>query len=134
MRNMMKITGTFDVNLKPLDTYAQGQHGVTLARTSIDKTFHGELDASSNGEMLSAVTAVPGSAGYVAMEQVAGRLAGRQGSFALQHFGTMSDGQNRLVLEVVPDSGAGGLEGLTGAMDIRIEGGQHYYDFEFELP
>ena len=130
----MKITGTFDVSLKPLDSYAEGQHGVTLGRMSIDKTFHGELEASSKGEMLSAMTAVQGSAGYVAIEQVVGLLAGRVGSFALAHFGTMCDGQNHLVLEVVPNSGAGGLKGLKGEMAIRIEDGQHNYDFEFELP
>ena len=129
----MRISGTFSVNLSPLDTYAQGQDDATLARMSIDKTFHGELDATSKGEMLSAMTAVQGSAGYVAVEQVAGSLSGKQGSFVLQHFGTMSGGDNRLILEVTPDSGAGELSGLRGKMSIRIEDGQHFYDFDYEL-
>lgn len=129
----MKISGTFDVNLNPLDTYAEGQHDVALARLSIDKTFHGELDATSKGEMLSAMTAVQGSAGYVAVEQVAGSLSGKRGSFVLQHFGTMSGGDNRLILEVTPDSGSGELSGLKGKMAIRIEEGQHFYDFDYEL-
>ena len=130
----MKISGTFEVNLNPLDTHASGQQGVTLARMSIDKTFRGELDALSSGEMLSAMTPKQGSAGYVAIEQVTGRLAGKTGSFVLQHFGTMAGGDNRLVLEVVPDSGSGELTGLRGEMDIRIEAGQHFYDFDFNLP
>ena len=83
--------------------------------------------------MLSAMTPVSGSAGYVAIEQVSGSLAGRKGSFVLQHFGTMNRGSNRLILEVVPDSGSGELAGLQGEMSIKIEDGLHYYTFDFEL-
>jgi hypothetical protein len=129
----MKITGKFDVTVKPMGAYAQGRDEINLGRMSIDKTFSGELDASSKGEMLSAMTPVQGSAGYVAIEQVTGSLSGKQGSFVLQHFGTMHNGKNRLVLEVVPDSGSGELSGLTGEMEIEIEEGQHYYVFEYEL-
>ena len=130
----MKISGTFEAILKPLDTHATGQQGVTLSRMSIDKTFQGELEAISTGEMLSALTSVPGSASYVAIEQVVGSLSGKEGSFILQHFGTMMCGDNRLVLEVVPDSGSGELKGLSGKMDIKIEGGEHFYQFDYELP
>lgn len=129
----MKISGNFDVNLNPLDFYAQGKNGIKLGRMSIDKSFHGELEATSQGEMLSAITAVEGSAGYVAIEQVEGTLSGRKGSFVLQHFGTMQKGKDRLVLEVVPDSGTGELSGLIGSMSIHIEDGQHFYKFEYEL-
>ncbi|HBX67430.1 MAG TPA: DUF3224 domain-containing protein, partial [Balneolaceae bacterium] len=88
-----------------MDGYAEGKGGITLNRMSIDKTFHGDLDATSKGEMLSAMTPVKGSAGYVAMEQVTGKLSGKRGGFVLQHFGIMDKGNDRLVLEVVPDSG-----------------------------
>jgi hypothetical protein len=100
---------------------------------SIDKTFHGELEAISQGEMLSAMTATQGSAGYVAIEQVSGTLSGKKGSFVLQHFGTMNKGGDILILEVIPDSGSGELTGLTGRMKINIEDGQHFYEFEYEL-
>ncbi len=129
----MKIDGTFDVTLTPIDSHGKGQDGINLARIAIDKTFHGDLSAKSQGEMLSAMTQVQGSAGYVAIEQVTGTLSGKQGSFVLQHFGVMCAGENRLILEVVPDSGTGELTGLTGKMDIRIEGGSHFYDFEYQL-
>jgi hypothetical protein len=119
--------------LNPLDGYAKGENGVKLGRMSIEKVWNGELKGKSKGEMLSAMTSVKGSAGYVAIEQVTGSLSGKKGSFVLQHYGTMDKGQDRLVLEVVPDSGTGELKGLTGKMDIRIEGDTHYYDFEFEL-
>jgi hypothetical protein len=36
---------------------------------------------------------------------------------------------------VVPDSGSGELEGIDGAMTIRIEkDGGHFYDLEYTLP
>jgi hypothetical protein len=129
----MKIYGHFDVNLIPLELSTEGEHGIKLSRMTIDKTFHGELHANSKGEMLSAMTATQGSAGYVAIEQVTGSLSGKQGSFVLQHFGTMNKGEDRLVLEVVPDSGSDELIGLSGQMEIRIEEGLHYYEFEFKL-
>jgi hypothetical protein len=128
------ISGKFDVVLKPLETYATGVDGVKLGRMSIDKTFFGSLSAVSKGEMLNALSPVEGSAGYVAIEQVTGELEGKKGSFVLQHYGLMGGvGGRRLTLEVVPNSGTGELKGLTGYMDIRIEGGQHYYDFEYHL-
>jgi hypothetical protein len=129
----MKISGKFNVNLDPLDSSLDGKDGVSFARMSIDKTFNGDLEATSKGEMLSAMTTVKGSAGYIAIEQVTGTLSGKNGSFVLQHFGTMEKGQGRLVLEVVPDSGAGELSGLLGTMKIDIEDGQHLYEFDYEL-
>ncbi|MCC2614999.1 DUF3224 domain-containing protein [Aestuariibacter halophilus] len=130
----MQISGTFDVTLQPLDTIAQGKDGVSLGRMSIDKTFHGDLSATSQGEMLSAMTPTQGSAGYVAIEQVCGTLMGKSGSFVLQHYGQMAQGNDRLILEVVPDSGRGELAGLSGEMTIHIEAGQHHYRFDFQLP
>ncbi|MDN3378602.1 MULTISPECIES: DUF3224 domain-containing protein [unclassified Pseudoalteromonas] len=127
------ITGEFSVKLNPIEGYAKGIDGVNLGRMSIDKTFTGELDATSTGEMLSAMTTTQGSAGYVAIEQVVGTLAGKQGSFVLQHFGTMDKGQDSLILNVIPDSGSNELEGLSGKMSIRIEDGTHFYDFEYQL-
>jgi hypothetical protein len=126
-------SGEFEVDLKPLDSYTQGEAGIKLGRMSIDKTFKGDLTATSTGEMLSAMTAVEGSAGYVAIEQVSGSLNGMIGSFVLQHFGIMDKGKNRLVLEVVPDSGTGQLTGLSGKMAIHIADGRHSYEFEYEL-
>lgn len=129
----MQISGEFKVNLQPIESYAQGEHGISLGRMSIDKTFTGELDAASKGEMLSAMTPIQGSAGYVAIEQVTGSLSGKKGSFVLQHFGTMDNGKDRLILEVVPDSATGELKGLSGIMKIIIKDGQHFYEFNYQL-
>ena len=83
--------------------------------------------------MLTAMTAVKGSAGYVAIEQVTGTLAGRAGTFALQHTGTMARGVPQLSVIVVPDSGTEELAGLAGMMTIIIEGGKHSYEFEYTV-
>jgi hypothetical protein len=126
-------TGTFEVKMFPLQPEDKAE-GSTLGRMSIDKQFHGDLEATSKGEMLSAMTAVQGSAGYVAIERVTGKLHGRSGSFVLQHAGTMTRGEPRLSVTVVPDSGSGQLVGLTGQMTINIAEGQHSYVFDYTLP
>lgn len=129
----MRISGEFAVQLQPLPTHIEAEGDYTLGRMGIVKTFYGALDARSRGEMLSALTPTPGSAGYVALEYVEGTLAGKRGAFLLQHFGTMQSGNNRLILEVVPDSGSHELQGLSGQMQIRVEAGQHFYDFDYHL-
>ncbi len=128
-----RVRGEFDVKLTPVAT-DEAPEGSPLGRFSLEKTFHGDLDATSRGEMLTAGTGVAGSAGYVAMERVSATLDGRTGTFALQHSGTMTRGEPRLSITVVPDSGTGGLAGLTGTLAIEITGGKHFYDFEYSLP
>ncbi|WP_340103378.1 DUF3224 domain-containing protein [Rhodohalobacter sp. 8-1] len=129
----MKATGTFNADLKPIDGYAEGINDIKLNRISIDKSFEGDLTGTSKGEMLSVMTPVKGSAGYVAIEQVTGEIGGMNGSFVLQHFGTMHSGHERLILEVVPDSGTGDLAGISGSMSIKINDGQHFYEFDFSI-
>ncbi|MEO7935703.1 MAG: DUF3224 domain-containing protein [Dokdonella sp.] len=125
-------TGTFEVKLVPLDLNEVGEDE-TRGRISINKQFHGDLKATSVGEMLSAMTEVKGSAGYVAMERVVGKLQGRQGSFVLQHSGTMDRGSPSLSVSVVPDSGTGELADLKGHLTINIREGIHCYGFDYEL-
>lgn len=127
-----RASGTFAVvlNAQPPEG---GQDTAQPARMNIDKQFHGELEAISQGQMLSIVTAVKGSAGYVAMERVSGALQGRRGTFALQHSGTMTRGAPQLQVSVVPDSGTGELTGLAGTMTIDIVDGKHLYRFDYTL-
>lgn len=128
----MRATGTFDVKLLPLaNDFAES---AALGRMSIDKQFHGDLEAISQGQMLSFMSSVKGSAGYVAMERVTGKLSGRTGSFVLQHSATMDRGAPTLNVSVVPDSGTDELTGLTGKLQIIIADGKHAYEFEYSLP
>jgi hypothetical protein len=123
--------GTFEVKLNPQVDDKVGDP--TIGRLSIDKQFHGALEAASKGQMLATRTAVEGSAGYVAMERVSGTLNGRTGTFALQHSGTMNRGAPQLSVTVVPDSGTGQLVGLAGKMTINIVDGKHLYEFEYTI-
>jgi hypothetical protein len=125
----MHATGPFEVKLAPL-----GGPDAMPGRMSIDKQFHGDLEATSKGEMLMVGTPVKGSAGYVAIEQVTGTLHGKQGTFILQHNATMNRGAGELNIVVVPDSGTGELEGLSGKMNIVIAaGGAHSYELDYEI-
>ena len=127
-----RASGQFEVVLKPQPGDA-AREGAGVARHTIDKQYRGDIDARSQGQMLSAETAVPGSAAYVAIEWVTGALHGRRGTFALQHSGTLNRGAVALSVTVVPDSGTGELTGLRGHLDILIEGGTHSYVFDYEL-
>jgi Protein of unknown function (DUF3224) len=125
--------GTFTVEMKPQGE-GQAADGVTTGRMALNKRFEGDLAGTGQGEMLTALTPVKGSAGYVAVERVTGTLHGRAGSFVFQHSGTMNQGAQQLSIRVVPDSGTGALLGLQGKFSIRIEGGRHFYEFEYSLP
>jgi Protein of unknown function (DUF3224) len=127
-----RASGTFEVKLSPQPPDDQNDDP-TPGRMSIDKQFHGDLEATSKGQMLAAMTAVKGSAGYVAMERVSGSLQGRNGTFVLQHTGTMTRGAQQQSVTVVPDSGTAELVGLAGRMAIIITDGKHSYDFEYTI-
>ncbi len=133
---MMKhASGTFDVKVTPQKPDNKEAEAAGFGRMSLDKQFHGDLEGTSKGEMLGAMTEVKGSAGYVAMERVTGMLNGRSGTFVLQHSGTMTRGAQNMNITVVPDSGTGGLAGISGSMTIKIEeGGKHFYEFDYTLP
>ena len=129
---MTHATGTFDVKLIP---QSDGKpEDSPIGRMLIDKQIHGDLEATSKGQMLAFSTEVKGSAGYVAMERVTGTLHGRTGSFVLQHSATMNRGVPQLSITVVPDSGTGQLVGITGKFDIQIAEGKHSYTFDYTLP
>jgi Protein of unknown function (DUF3224) len=125
-----KATGLFEVNIVP-----QADRDVPmLSRMTIDKKIHGDLEATTQGQMLSARTAIPNSAGYVAIEKVEGSLHEKKGSFILQHTATMNRGEPSLLVTVVPDSGTDELAGISGTFSIIIAGGKHSYDFVYSLP
>jgi len=129
---MPRATGPFEVALKPLPIDHESE-ALQLGRMSIDKQFHGDLEASSKGEMLTGGTSIRNSAAYVAIERVTGRLNGRNGSFTLQHTGVMNRGVPSLAITIVPDSGTDQLEGVKGTMAINIETGKHSYQLDYTL-
>ncbi len=125
----MHAKGPFDVKLAPLEGYNKD-----LGRMSIDKQFHGDLEATSKGEMLSFLDREKQSGGYVAIERVTVTLGGKKGSFVFQHSSTMQRGAPSQNISVVPESGTDELSGLKGSMVVNIAaGGAHSYDFEYTL-
>lgn len=132
LSELARATGTFEVERETEPPY-ETVEGVALARTHLVKRFHGDLEATSTAWMLSAGGGAPGSAGYVAIERVAGSLGGKRGTFVLQHSGIMERGSPSLSITVVPDSATGELCGLSGRMQVEISDGGHSYTFEYEL-
>jgi hypothetical protein len=124
------VTGPFDVKMIPQDD----KTGDGLSRMSLDKQYHGDLDGTAKGEMLTGGVSANHSGAYVAMEKFTGTLHGRGGSFILHHTGIMTEGKPDLTILVAPDSGTGQLAGITGKMTIKITDGKHFYDFEYTLP
>jgi Protein of unknown function (DUF3224) len=123
--------GTFDVKLVPQATDPGGE--AAIGRMSIDKQYHGDLDATATGQMLAHMTAVDGSGVYVAIERVDGTLHGLHGAFVLQHSGVMVRGKQQLSVTVVADSGTGELVGLSGTLDIIIADGKHSYTLTYSV-
>ena len=128
----MTARGTFDVAITPLAPADSTPSAI--GQLSLNKQYHGDLDATAQGIMLAGGNPGAGSAGYVAMEQVTGTLQGRAGSFMLQHNGTMDAGAQALTVQVVPGSGTGELAGISGQMTIIIEGKKHSYEMEYRVP
>lgn len=125
-----RVTGPFDVKVVP----QEDKTDPAIARHVLDKQFHGELEATSKGEMLS-TGGTKGTGGYVAIEVVTGKLGSRSGTFALQHSGSMIDNAFTLTITVVPGSGTGQLTGIAGRMNILIApDGKHSYELEYTLP
>jgi hypothetical protein len=124
--------GTFTTKATPQEPY-DVHEGISLGRIQIAKVFEGDLDASGLVEMIGARTPVAGSAGYVAIERVKGKLHNQEGTFVLQHNGIMDRGAPSLTVSVVPDSGTGQLTGLRGQMSIDIKDGEHFYTFDYTL-
>lgn len=123
---MITATGQLEVTMKP-----QTGDAFEAGRMTIEKRYIGDLNGTGTGQMLSARTAVAGSAGYVAIEHFTGTLEGRRGSFVLQHTGTMNRGTPSLRITIVPDSGSGDLSGISGTMDIRQSADGHSYELVY---
>lgn len=129
---MHHATGTFAVIMTPADPEAV-EAGLGLSRYTLTKTFEGGLTGTGTGQMLAGGVSAE-TATYIALERVVGTLDGREGAFLLAHRGDMSPDGFSLSITVVPKSGTGALEGLTGDFALAITGGVHRYDLTYSLP
>ena len=105
-----------------------------MGRMTFDKQWSGDITGASKGQMLTGGDVKTGSAGYVAIEKFTGAIKGHKGSLIFQHSATMTAGKGDLTITVVPNSGTEELKGITGKLTIKIEGGKHFYDFEYSVP
>jgi hypothetical protein len=128
----MIARGRFDVKVTPIP---MGDPGTgRFNRLLLDKQIQGDLEATSEGEMMGADSPVEGSAGYVAVERVTGSLHGKKGSFVLQHKSSMRKGADfKMDITVVPDSGTNELAGIAGTFTIIFEGKNHLYEFDYTM-
>lgn len=124
---MNHATGNFEVKMS-----SQGTTNAGFGHFTGDKQWHGAIAGTSKVEMWSAGDPNTGNAGYVALERVTAKLAGRSGSFTLQHSGILDAGKQQLTITVVPGSGTGELAGIGGTMTIDPR--THDYDFAYSLP
>ena len=129
----MPITsGTFTLKMQPQPGLDLGDD-VQTGNFRFDKQFVGPLAATGVVQMMSAGNPASGSAAYVAIERITGTLDGHAGSFMTCHRGIMKDGDASLDVVIVPGTGTDALEGISGDMHIRIEGGMHHYDLDYTL-
>ena len=126
----LDAAGTFEIKLAPTG-HAPDE---SLQSLSLAKTYHGDLEGTSKGEMLASGGPPSTSGGYVAMERITGTLAGRSGSFSAMQLGSMSTGAApQMTMQIVPGSGTGELSGLYGTMTIAVPGGQHHYTIHYSF-
>lgn len=124
----MHAEGTFEVKMTAEPPVWEGD-GITMNRARFDKVFAGPLRATSVVHGVMVRTADPAVRAYVAMERIEGTLDGRRGSFLVAHHAVGTS----FTLTIMPGSGRGELEGITGTLSIRIEAGQHFYSVDYQL-
>ena len=129
---MPTARGALNVNMEAEPPFLE-RDGLKLNRNVVRKEFSGDVVGASEAQMIAAFTGTPGSAGYVAIEHFTGSVNGKSGSFALQHSGVMNRGDARLMVTIVPDSGAGELVGISGTLEIDNDQGRHSYILDYQL-
>jgi hypothetical protein len=75
-----------------------------------------------------------GTATFVGLERITGRIAGKSGSFVLQRTGVFENGQAKESYSVVPGSGTGQLLGLRGEGRSAVgHGSEHPFALDYEV-
>ena len=132
----MKTVSSFEVT--GWDTRNEEGEGPFFSEAIVDKRYHGDLDGEGRVRLLMCRASADGpleNAGYIAMEQVSGTLGGRKGTFVLHHWGIAEAGAPpRTGGHVVPGSGTDELAGLSGTMEIHVDGdGGHTLALDYQI-
>jgi hypothetical protein len=127
----MKKTANATFSIKSWDEkpYGEGKDLPKMTRASVDKTFTGDIDGEGHVEYVMMYRG-DGTAAFVGLERIIGRIAGRHGSFVLQRVGVFADGQAKESYSVVTGSGTGELRSLRGDGTSSVG---HAADYPFAL-
>lgn len=113
--------------------YGEGQDLPRLTRAGVTKTFTGDIEGDGQVEYLMMYRS-DGSATFVGLERVVGRIGGRSGTFVLQRTGVFEGGQAKESFAVIPGSGTGELRGLRGEGSSAVgHGMEHPFTMSYEL-
>src|ERR1700692_1483147 len=137
-RHRVHAKGSFDIKMTPAEP-TDFEKANDITRVTSDKTWHGDFEGVSHGEMITGSTTSTGSMAYVAIERMTGKINVRKGTFPFSHRATMMKGDapsaGELSVMVVPNSGTGELTRLTGSLIIHIDAqGKHTWTFDYLLP
>jgi hypothetical protein len=131
----MKRTANARFAIKNWDekAYSEGQDLPRLARATVTKTFTGDIEGESQVEYLM-MYREDGSATFVGLERVAGRMGGKSGTFVLERNGVFEGGQAKESYSVIPGSGTGELRALRGDGTSAVGHGTEYpFTLTYEL-
>ena len=113
--------------------YSEGQNQPKLSRASVTKTYTGDIEAEGQVEYLMMYRS-DGSATFVGLERVVGRIGGKTGSFVLQRTGVFEGGEAKESYSVIPGSATGDLQGLVGDGSSAVgHGMEHPFTLSYEL-
>jgi len=113
--------------------YGEGQDQPKLTQASVTKTYTGDIEGEGQVEYLMMYRG-DGSATFVGLERVIGRLAGKAGSFVLQRTGVFEGGLAKESYSVIPGSATGELRGLLGDGTSAVgHGMEHPFTLDYEL-
>lgn len=113
--------------------YSEGPGLPKLTRAAVSKTLAGEIEGEGRVEYLM-MYSLDGSAAFVGLERVTGRIAGKAGTFVLQRTGIFLNGQAKEFYSVVPGSGTGELTGLRGDGTTSVgHGMEHPFTLNYEF-
>jgi Protein of unknown function (DUF3224) len=130
----VRVNAVITVHQYEPAAYEEPTDGPALMRIHVEETFSGDIEGDGVVEFLQAARA-DGSASFVGIERVTGKLAGREGTFLLQDAGTVEGNVVSGEWFVVPGSGTGQLTGLRGTGGFRAnlgEGAEVHLDHSFE--
>jgi hypothetical protein len=101
-----------------------------MTRSSVVYTYQGDIEGESTLDYLM-VYRPDESGSFVGLERIIGRVAGRTGSFVLQHTGTFTKSGVTGKCVVVPHSGTGELANLRGEGEVGVAGHAESYPMIF---